>query len=224
MDGRKALAIARKDLRVEFRSRSTIQFLLLFAFITLLMFNFASPPFSPALREVGPGLLWFVFIFAGMLGLSRAFIKEKELGTLEGLMLAPVGGVEIVLGKMVYNLCLMLLVELFSLPLFLALFDYRVAGSVVDLVLVLTLGLLGFVVVGSFVSAVIMGARGRELVLQVVAMPLLLPVVIPTIMALRRVMVDGAPLAGIGEARLVLAYIIIMSTLSFLLSDNVLEE
>ena len=139
-------------------------------------------------------------------------------------MLAPVGGVEIVLGKVVYNLCLILLVELFSVPLFIALFDYRVAGSMLDMVLVLTLGLLGFVVVGSFVSAVNLGAWGRELVLQVVAMPLLLPVVIPTILALRRVMADGAPLARIGEVRLVLAYIIIMSTLSFLLSDSVLEE
>ena len=82
---RKSLFLAKKDLKIEFMSRHTLNFMFLFSFVVLLMFNFASDPFSSSVIDVAPGLLWFVLIFAGLLGLSRAFIKERESGTLEGL-------------------------------------------------------------------------------------------------------------------------------------------
>jgi heme exporter protein B len=222
---KKAWMVARKDLTVEFRSKDTVNFMFLFAFIVLLMFNFAAEsPFSTASREVAPGFLWFVLLFAGLLGLSRGFIREKELGTLEGLKMAPLSYGDILLGKTLYNLLLLLLVEALTLPLFIVLFNYTIAGSLLDVFVVLTFGVLGFVVVGSFLSAVILGARGREFVLLILVMPLLLPVVIPTIMALREVMVYGTPLLAVKQLKLIVIYIVIMSTLAMLLFDYVLEE
>jgi heme exporter protein B len=224
MNPRQIWAIVRKDLRIEFRNKNTLSFMFLFSFLTLLMFNFSGDPFSPTIREVAPSFLWFVFLFAGLLGLSRAFIKERERGTLEGLKAAPVGGGEILLGKMLYNLILILVLEALALPLFLVLFNYEVKGSLLDTVLVLTLGLAAFVVVGTFLSALVLGARSRELVLQIVVLPLLLPVIIPTILALRRVMIHGDALPEVTEIRLIVAYTVIMSTLSFFLIETALEE
>lgn len=221
---RKSLLLAKKDLRVEFRSRHTLNFMFLFSFIVLLMFNFATTPFSASIMDVGPGLLWFVLIFAGLLGLSRAFIKEKEAGTLEGLKSAPISSSEILLGKVLYNLVLVLMIEVIAFPLFIVLFNYNIAGSTLAAFAVLTLGSLGLVVVGSLTSALVLGARSRELVLQVIALPLLLPVIIPTVLALREVMLYGNSFFTISEMRLVLGYILIMTTLSLLLFEYVMEE
>ncbi len=225
MNLKKSWLVAKKDITLEFRTKHTINFMFLFAFIVLLMFNFAAEsPFSPAAKEVAPGFLWFVLLFAGLLGLSRGFIREKELGTLDGLKMAPLSYEEILLGKTLYNLIILLLVQALTFPLFIVLFDYTIAGGVLDAFIVLTLGVLGFVVVGSFLSAVIVGARGREFVLLVLVLPLLIPVIIPTIMALREVMVYGTPLLNVGQLKLIVVYIVIMGTVSMLLFDYVLEE
>jgi heme exporter protein B len=224
MNPKHILAIVKKDLRVEFRGKETVNFMFLFSFIALLMFNFATEPFSPALTEVAPGFLWFVFIFAGMLGLSRAFIKEKETGTLEGLRLSPVSNEDILYGKVIYNLILMLAIEAIAFPLFIVLFNYDVKGSIVDALIVLTLGNVGFVIVGSFMSALVMSARSRELILQIIVLPLLLPVIILTVISLRKVMIFAIPLLRIGEITLVISYVIIMAVLSSLLFEYILEE
>jgi heme exporter protein B len=221
---KKSLLLAKKDLKIEFRSRHTLNFMFLFSFIVLLMFNFASDPFSASVIDVAPGLLWFVLIFAGLLGLSRAFIKEKESGTIEGLKSAPISSNEILLGKIFYNLVLVLIIEVIAFPLFIVLFNYSIAGSALAAFGVLTLGSMGLVIVGSFISALILGARSRELVLQVIALPLLLPVIIPTILALREVMIYGKSIFSISEIRLILGYILIMTTLSLLLFEYVMEE
>ncbi|MEE9610302.1 MAG: heme exporter protein CcmB [Desulfatiglandales bacterium] len=225
MNLRNAMLVAKKDLLVESRNRQTISFMFLFSFVILVMFNFAAEnPFAPAVREMAPGLLWLVFIFAGLLGLSRAFVKESETGTLEGLRLTPLGVNEILIGKMLYNLTLLLVIEVIAFPLFIALFNFTVVGSIIDAFIVLTLGIIGLVVVGSFMSAVILSASSKELILQIIVLPLLLPVIIPTVLSLRSVMIYGASLVEIPEARLVVAYIIIMSTLSLLLFEYVMEE
>ncbi len=225
MNFRSALLVAKKDILVEARSRQTISFMFLFSFVILVMFNFvAENPFAPAIRDIAPGLLWFVFIFAGLLGLSRAFVKESETGTLEGLKLTPLSANDIFLGKVLYNLTLLLVIEAITFPLFIALFNFKVMGSIIDALAVLTLGVIGLVVVGSFMSAVILSAKSRELILQIIVLPLLLPVIIPTVLSLRGVMIYGTSLQEIPEARLVLSYVIIMSTLSLLLFEYVMEE
>lgn len=225
MNFRSVMLLARKDLLVEARSRQTITYMFLFSFVVLVMFNFGSEnPFAPAVRDIAPGFLWFVFIFAGLLGLSRAFVKEKETGTLEGLRLTPLKVNEIFLGKVLYNLALMLVIEIIAFPLFIVLFNFNVMGSMLDAIAVLTMGVIGIAVVGSFMSAVILGAKSKELVLQIVVLPLLLPVIVPTVLSLRKVMIYGVKLFEISETRLILGYIIIMSTLSLLLFEYVMEE
>jgi heme exporter protein B len=224
MNPKQIKAIVKKDLKIEFRGKETVNFMFLFAFISLIMFNFATDPFSPVLKDVGPGFLWFVFIFAGMLGLSRAFIKEKERETLEGLRLSPISNDDILYAKIIYNLILMLAIQLIAFPLFIVLFNYDIQGSVLDAFLVLTLGNVAFVVVGSFMSALVMSAKSRELVLQIIVLPLLLPVIILIIISLRKVMISGIDLLGIGELRLVASYVVIMAILASILFDHVIEE
>lgn len=224
MSIKKAIAIVKKDLKIEYRTKHTIIFMFLFSFITLLMFNFASSPFSPSVKELAPAFLWFVLIFSGMLGVSRAFIKEKEAETLEALEIAPIRSEDIFIGKTLYNLILIFVIEIITFLIFIVLFNYAIAGSVAHAFIVLTLGSIGFVVVSTLISAIAIYAKARELILQIVALPFLLPVIIPTIISLRRIMQGGESIFAIQEVRLIISYVAIMLTLAYILFDYIFEE
>ena len=105
----KALEVAKKDLRIEFRTKGTLNLMILFALVTSMMFS-VSIPMSLA-EKVAPSLLWLVFIFVGMLGYSRAFLKEVETETLEGLKISPIAPTSVLIGKILYNLVLMILMK-----------------------------------------------------------------------------------------------------------------
>jgi heme exporter protein B len=221
----KAITIAKKDLLIEFRTKHTINFMLLFALISLLVFSYIVGVFIITVPEIGPGLLWLVFIFTGMLGLSRAFIREKELGTLEGIKLSPAGGGDILIGKILYNFTLMVLVEVIAFPIFILFFNFPIKGSIVLAFFFLTLGILGFVVVGSAMSVLVMNARARELLLPVTLFPILFPIIVASILALKKVLVEGATFINtISEVKLILAYTIMMTVIAFLTFDYALEE
>jgi heme exporter protein B len=119
---------------------------------------------------------------------------------------------------------LILGIQVIAFPLFIVLFNYNIQGSIIDAFIVLTLGNVAFVIVGSFMSALVLSTKSRELVLQIIVLPLLLPVIILTIIALRKVMISAIPLLSIAEIKLVASYVIIMAILSSLLFEYILEE
>ena len=90
-------ALARKDLLLELRSRDTLPAMLLFVVAALVIFHFALPS-GPA-ELAGLGLLWVAIVFTALLGLSRAFVAEREQRVLDGLVLAPSDRSAIWLGK-----------------------------------------------------------------------------------------------------------------------------
>ena len=69
-------ALARKDIRLELRSRDTLPAMLLFVVSTLVVFNFSLPAGSSRLAAYG--LLWVAIVFTALLGLARAFAAERE--------------------------------------------------------------------------------------------------------------------------------------------------
>lgn len=219
------LTILKKDLRIEFRTKHTLTSMLLFACITLLVFSYIVGVYIKSVPDIGPGLLWLVFIFTGMLGLSRAFMKEKELGTLEGLKLSPVSPEEILVGKIIYNFVLMLILMAIVFPLFLLFFNFPVKGSILLALFLLAIGNMGFVIVGSAMSVIVMNAKARELLLPVILFPVLFPVIIASVLALKKVLVDGASFINImGEVKIITAYTGIMLIISLLTFEYALEE
>jgi heme exporter protein B len=160
-----------------------------------------------------------------MLGLARAFIREKELETLDGIKLTPIGGGDILLGKILYNLVLMLLVQSLAFPMFILFFNFPVKGSVFVAFLFLTMGNIGFVVVGSAISVLVMNAKARELLLPVILFPILFPIIVSSILALQKVLVEGATIQSTAaEIKLIVAYTIMMGVIAFLTFDYALEE
>jgi heme exporter protein B len=165
-------ALARKDLRLEFRARDTLPAMLLFVMSTLVVFHFVLPGDSSELAATG--LLWVAIIFTALLGLSRAFAAEREQGVLDGLVLAPSDRSAIWLGKALSILVFLVLAEVVALPAF-ALVFADVDGAMIVGVLLADLGIAA---VGTLLAAMAAASRARELLLPLLFLPLAIPIVV----------------------------------------------
>ncbi len=216
----KFLEIARKDLTVEFRSKSTISLMVLFSLITSMLFS-VTVPFAYA-QSIGASLLWLIFIFVGMLGYARAFVREVELETLEGLKLAPVHPASILAGKMVYNLVLMLLTEVVVVPVFIGVFNMSIEKPLL-FILILTLGNAAFVVAMSSLAILILKSHSRELLLPVIAFPVVFPVVTSTVFALEMA-VKGNVSGILSPIRMIVSFAVVVLAVAFLTSEHAFTE
>jgi len=164
--------LARKDLVLELRARDTVPAMLLFVIAALVVFHFALPSDSSDLAA--KGLLWVAIVFTALLGLTRAFVAEREQRLMDGLLLAPCDRSAIWLAKGISVLAFLALAELVALPAF-ALFFSGVDGATVAGVVLADLGIAA---VGTLLAAMASVSRARELLLPLLFLPLAIPVII----------------------------------------------
>jgi len=94
-----AALIAGKDLRLEWRSRVTINQVMPFAFLVLVLFAFALDPDRRILLQATPGLFWLAVLFSALLAIQRAFVVETEDGVRDALRLSGLDPAGIFIGK-----------------------------------------------------------------------------------------------------------------------------
>jgi heme exporter protein B len=219
---RKVLAIVWKDVRAELRTKDILSSMLVFAGLSVLIFQFAFDLRADNVRLVLPGVLWIAITFAGVLGLNRSFILEQDRGSLEGLLLAPVDRSAIYFGKLIGNLLFIFVVELLLLPLMTVLFNVWLLSPA--LLLVLALGTLGYAAVGTLFAALSINTRAREVMLPILLFPVMVPVFVAGVQAVSRLL-DGDSLADIMRwVQLLVAYDAIFIAVAMLLFDYVVEE
>jgi heme exporter protein B len=165
-------ALARKDLLLELRARDTLPAMLLFVIATFVVFHFALPSGSSQLAA--SGLLWVAIVFTALLALGRAFVPEREQHVFDGLVLAPCDRSAIWLAKGLATLAFLVAAEVVALPAF-ALFFHGLRGSAVA---GMVLADLGICAVGTFLGAMAVATRARELLLPLLFLPLAIPIVI----------------------------------------------
>jgi heme exporter protein B len=214
-------AIVGKDIISEMRSKEIFISMFTFAFLVMIVFNFAFELRIENLTQLSPGVLWVAFTFAGVLGLSRSFIIEKERGSLEGLMLAPVDRSAIYLGKLVSNLLFMLVVEAIMLPIFGALYNTPVITP--PILLVVFLGTLGFAVVGTLFSAIAVNTRIQETMMTILFLPVVVPVIIAAV-KFTAAAIEGEPEAALPWLNLLVAFDVAFLAICFLAFEFVVEE
>src|SRR5882724_5614374 len=98
-----AWAVARKDLVLEFRTRTALLSAVVFTALVLTIFNFGRDPTAVPTIDLAPSILWVTFTFAAMLGLNRAFQLELENAALDGLLLSPISPTSLYLAKLLAN-------------------------------------------------------------------------------------------------------------------------
>jgi len=165
-------ALARKDVLLELRSRDTLPAMLLFVVSTLVIFHFSLP--QGASELAASGLLWVAIVFTALLGLTRAFVPEREQRVLDGLVLAPCDRSAIWLGKALGVLAFLVLAEAVALPAF----EIFFGGVTWELVAGLALADLGIAAVGTVLAAMAAAGRARELLLPLLFLPLVVPVIV----------------------------------------------
>jgi heme exporter protein B len=219
-----AVTIAAKDLRLEFRSRTAFLSSLAFTALVLAIFNFARDPTATAAQDLAPGILWITFSFAGLLGLNRAFALERENRTLEGLLLSPVSRTAIYLGKALANFVFVLVVEAIALPLFALFFRVPVGHILLPLVAVILLATIGFVTVGTLLSAIAVSTRFAELMLPLLILPFLVPPITSAVQITARLF-GGRPLAETAAwVRLLIGYDVVVIVVAMLIFEFTLDE
>jgi heme exporter protein B len=215
-------SILRKDLAVEWRSRQLLTAMLVFSVLIILIFNFALELDARLRAEVSAGVLWATFAFAGTLGLNRSMAIEKEHSSLDGLLLAPVDRSAIYFGKTMANTVFMLVVELFTLPIYAVLYNVNLFTP--GFLIVIILGSWAYSAIGTLLAAMAAQARNRELLLPVLLFPVLIPVLVAAVRASTGIL-DGLEMVYIWPSlNIIIAYGLIMPVLGYMFFDLIVED
>lgn len=174
-------AIVQKDLQAELRSRELVATMLLFALLSVLVFSFALQLDRTAREEAVAGVLWVTVIFSSLLGLNRSMAMERENGSIDALLLAPIPRGTIFVGKFIGNFIFSLVVGLLLLPLMSLLYNMSLLSW--WLLGILLLGVLGISIVGTLLAAMTVQTRAREALLPIVMLPVLLPLLLSAVNA-----------------------------------------
>lgn len=215
-------AITHKDISSELRSRELLSSMLVFSMLVVLIFYFALELDIKAREAITAGALWVTFSFAGTLGLNRSMAVEKDRGCLDGLLLAPVDRSAIYFGKAISNLFFMFIVELIVIPLYAIM--YNVNLLVPGFILVTILGSIGYIAVGTLLSAMTVQTRTRDVLLPILLFPLVIPVLIASVKASTGY-IQALPMEDITPwLNLLVVYDVVFTAGSFMIFDNVVEE
>ena len=221
---RVSLAIFRKDLIAEWRTKDVITAVLLFGFPVSVAFTFAFDPTATEARKIAGGLLWLAFLFSIVLGLSRAFARETANNCLQGLRLVPADLGALYLGKLLSNLLFTLLAEVVLLFPFGIFFDLTLWDRPGWLLLILALGTWCLASLGTILAAVSANTRMQELMLPLLLLPLTVPVLIAAIEC-TTVLLAGRPMSEAALwLKLLAGFDIMFTVLSWLLFDTVIQE
>jgi heme exporter protein B len=218
----KALSVFSKDIKSELRTRYAVNAILMFAIVTVFAVSWAvgGAGLSPVMQA---SLIWIVIYFSSLSGLSQSFVKEEESRTAAALRLYSPA--EVVLGgKLLFNLVLLFVLNLITIPLFTIFIGFDVANLPLFLT-ILIIGSLGLVVVTTLVAAIISKASVKGALFAVLSFPIVLPLLIEAISGTKKAMAPGIGFAAARmEIQVLVSYIVVMGILGFLLFEAVWND
>ena len=221
---KKVWAIVWKDIRAEIRTKEIFSSMFIFSLLVLVIFNFSIDLLEVNPLDIAQGVLWIAFTFSGILGLNRSFLFEKENDCLQGLMLTPIDRSAIYLGKMLGNLIFMLIMEAITVPIFVVLFNIGIYDKIISLAIVIILGTLGFVTVGTLFSAMSVNIKAREVMLPILLFPIVVPLIIASVKSTGAIL-TGKPFDDIiSWLKLIAVFDVVFLVVSFLSFEYIIEE
>ena len=175
----------RKDLRLEWRSRDSINGMLFFVLLMVVVFSIAFDPagYPTVTRQISGGILWVGLLFASMTALNQSWTREQRNQVLEAQRMAPSPASALFIGKVLANMIFVLAVEVVLAPIFVVFFNLHVLGNAWLLALILPLGTWALVVNGTFFAAFGLRARNRELLLPLIFLPLSIAAILMMVQA-----------------------------------------
>lgn len=169
---------------------------------------------------MAPGIIAMVVVMAVMIGLAASISREKELGTLDGILVAPIPRLCIILGKALSQTTRGLLQGSIVLLLSIFLFGVKIYGSIPLVALLLFLGVFSFIGLGILISAIAAEQETAMMIMMTLTFPMIFlsgvffPIeqmpgfmqiisrILPltyVIEALRKVIILGAGISSLGK-------------------------
>jgi heme exporter protein B len=216
---RVAIAVARKDLRTEWRTRELVPALAQFIILALLIANFGFQIDSRNANTIVPGVLWLALVFAGLVAFGRTFAAEREQASLEAMLLTPASPVAIFAGKAIAASALLIACEAIMLPALSLFFGTPIGADTAFAVLLATIGMAAL---GCLFAALVARIRARELLLPLLTLPLWIPFIIAGGQAVQTAM--GLPGSYEEAIGLLIDFDILFVVLTSLAARFVLDE
>jgi heme exporter protein B len=221
---RQVLTHLRKDLRLEWRTKDSINGMLFFTFLVVVVFCIAFDPSSyPTIaRQISGGLLWVALLFAAMTALNQAWAREIRNHVLDAHRLISAPASTLFVGKALANFIFVTAVEVVLAPVFAIFYNIHPLGNGWLLLLILPLGTWALIVNGTFFAALSLRTRSREQMLPLILFPVSIPALLAMIQATTNVLTaDYAPNLWI---KVLFAYDVVFTTACILLFDTILHS
>jgi len=218
-------ALIRKDLQLERRSFESVPAMLMFSVTAFVLFHFGLDRGSLA-GDLAAGVLWVTLLLAAVLGMNRLFVAEREQGGFDGFLMAPVDRTALFVAKAAVLFGFLVAVEVVAVPAFVILLLQPGLGQALpELLAVLVLADVGIAVVGTLIGALGVQTRARDLIIPLMALPLLVPVVIGAAEATAPLLAaDGAEPFPVRWLAVLALYDAVFGLLAYAVFDFLLEE
>jgi len=164
--------------------------------VVLAGLGFSRETLNDAKLSMSSAALWLIFLFSGSVGMNRAFAQEVDGGALSGLLTLPFERSLLYIAKALSGmifLAVALVVMLLAAGVFMGL---PIAGVWGELSIVFALTSFGYVAVGTLVASMTASRRGRDALLAIALLPLVVPLFLAATGATRKLM-QGAELSAL---------------------------
>ncbi len=221
--GSAALLVARKDLTIEFRTRTAFLASVVFAVLGLAVFYFAWSSSAVAAIDLAPGVVWVIFIFSSILAVQRSFGVEQPERALDGLLISPISREAIYLGKAIANMCFVGAIQLVAIPA--ATLFYSLPVEALPVLFAITaLATVGLVAVGTLFASMAVNTRLAELLLPMLSLPFFMPIVIAAGITTQRLLAGRPFSESLPWLRMLIAFDLVFLTACTLAFPHTIEE
>ena len=128
---------------------------------------------ASSFQFLAPGFMALTVITGSLQGVATAISREKEQGTMDGLLAAPIPHVSIILGKVAAQTVRGLIQGFLILGLSIVLFGVQIYGSPFIMFIVLLLGTASFVGVGIILTAVAPDQETAQMMTIILQFPMM---------------------------------------------------
>jgi heme exporter protein B len=216
-------AALRKELLLQWRTRSQMMAVFVFGATSLLLFSFAIGPDASALRTFSAGFLWLGLLLSSTLTLAESFHSEMENRALEGLLLLPSDPRALYYGKAIANWLQLTLLGIALVPVMVILYDAGTA-QLLKLLGIIILGAAGLSAPGTLYAGMTAQVKAKQMLLPLLLFPLIVPALLASVKATSLVILND-PMGQLNSwISLLAAFDLIYWSLCGLLYGRVIEE
>ena len=216
--------LVRKDLLLELRTKEIVIPMFAFGLAIIMIFALSFNASQAINHAFAPGLLWIIILFISSLGLNRMFVLEKEFDAFTLTLSAPIDRGIIFLSKAISGTILLLISQIMIIPPFIIFMNLSIPSDWYIMILILLIGDLGIMSVGTIVSGLSMRAKLSEMLLPILFFPLVSPHIIACVKATNYWFKGLSIVNWQTWIYLMISFVLVFILLGFMIFEYITEE